>query len=325
MVIDCQTHVMCDEYIDTYSRNTQSPRMEKDASGKVITIVNDKPVLHTDLAQYDINKKISDMDKFGIDVSILSPNIPGPCMLAPELALKGARAINDYLAEVIHQHPGRFAGIASLPWQNPSEAIAEMDRAADSLGLCAVMLFSHINGQPVDAPQFDPIFANAEAKGLPVVIHPTFPTWGPAIRDYMMIPMIGFQLDSSIALLRLILGGVMERRPGLKLLMPHAGGVLPYMIGRIDYQTEVMGRKPENITQPPSLYLKRVFFDSCSLSAQTLKFACDFSGPDRVLMGTDHPWVDPMISIEIIKELAISDEYKSLILGGNAQGFFDLD
>ena len=322
MIIDCQTHVMPDTYVDIFARNTQSPRMEKDPSGAVITIVDDRPLLRSDLSSYDINKKIKDMDALGIDISILSPNIPGPCMLAPELARQGAQAINDFIGEVIQQYPDRFAGIACLPWQNPQEAIEEMNRAADSLGLRAVMLFSNIGGRPVDDPEFEPIFAHAESKGLPIVIHPTFPVWGDVMRDYMMIPMVGFQMDSSLALLRLILGGMLERHPDLNIVMPHAGGILPYMIGRIDYQTEVMGRKPEHIVQAPSVYLKRVFLDTCSPSAEALQYACNFAGPDHIVFGTDHPWVDPKIFFDIIGRLEISDDERSLIFSDNAKRLF---
>ena len=140
--------------------------------------------------------------------------------------------------------------------------------------------------------------------------------------DHMMIPMVGFQMDSSLALLRLILSGVMERHPHLDIVMPHAGGVLPYMIGRIDYQTEVMGRKPEHIVHAPSQYLKRVYLDTCSPSTQALQFACDFSGPQRIVFGTDHPWVDPKIFFEIIDRLEISDDERSQIYSDNAKTLF---
>ncbi|MFC1892198.1 amidohydrolase family protein, partial [Thermodesulfobacteriota bacterium] len=159
MIIDCQTHVMPDDYIDIFARNTESTRMKRDSSGKAAVIVNDRAVLQFDMSNYSINKKIKDMDKLGIDISVLSPNIPGPCMLSPELALEGAQALNNFTAEAILKHPDRFAGIACLPWQNPREAIEEMNRAADSLGLCAVMLFSNIGGCPVDALEFEPVLA----------------------------------------------------------------------------------------------------------------------------------------------------------------------
>lgn len=325
MKIDCQSHVMPDAYVDIFTKNTQSPKMIRKTEDSVVTLVDDRPVLTSSIKKYDIDTKLKNMDEVGIDVSILSPNIPGPCMLAPDLSLKGARIINNYIAEVITKYPDRFAGIACLPWQNTIEAIKEMDRARDDLGFCAVMLFSNIGGRPVDHIDFHPIFAHAEKKRLPIVIHPTFPKWGTEIKDYMMIPMMGFQVDSSFALLRLILSGILEKCPQLQILMPHAGGVLPFMIGRVDYQTEVMGRKPEQITKPPSEYLKQIYLDTCSPSVESLQYAFDFSGTDKLMLGTDHPWVDPRFIIDLVEKMNISDQEKFQIFSGNAGKLFGLD
>jgi len=277
MRIDCQTHVFPPAYIDILIQNPQTPRLEKDEKDLVV-MLGDRPTLRIKEGSFDLQHKLREMDRWGIDISILSPQIPGPCMLAPDLAVKGAQAMNDYIAEVMEKYPGRFAGLASLPWQDVDAAIREMDRAQDDLGFCSVMLFSHIGGRPVDDPVFEPAYAHAEKKGLPIVIHPTFPSWGAAIKDHMMIPMMGFQVDSSFALLRLILSGMLERHPGLQVLMPHLGGVLPYVIGRIDYQTEVMGRARDHIKKPPSAYLKEIYFDIVSPSSQALQYAYDFSG-----------------------------------------------
>lgn len=322
--IDCQTHVFPKAYIDLLFENPGQPTLKKTGTDLVL-IYGDRPTLRMTEESFDLERKLRDMDTVGIDISILSPNIPGPCMLPRQLALKGAQIINDYMAEVIQKYPGRFAGIASLPWQDVDAAMAEMDRAQDKLGLCAVMLFSHIGGRPVDDPAFEPIYAQAEAKGLPIVIHPTIPTWGEAIKDYMMVPMVGFQVDSSFALLRLILSGMLERHPRLQILMPHVGGVLPYMIGRIDYQTEAMGRARDHITKPPSLYLKSVYLDIVSPSSQALQFAYDFSGARRLLFGTDHPWVDPQIFVDLIEGMNISREEKEQIFYDNARVLFHLE
>ena len=246
-----------------------------------------------------------------------------PCMLAPDLAIKGAQAINDAIAEMIQQHPDRFAGLASLPWQDVDATIDEMDRA-HNLGFRGVILYSHIGGRPVDCPAFDPIYNHAQTKELPIVLHPTVPTWGEAIKDHSMIPMMGLQVDTSFALLRLILGGVLERHPRLKVVMPHVGGVLPYMMGRIEHQTEVMGRGREHIKQPPSTYMRGIYLDTVSPSAQALRYAYEFSGPEHLVFGTDHPWVDPQLFVTLVEEMDIPDSEKTQIFGGNAAELFGL-
>ena len=336
MRIDCQSHIFPRAYIDVLAQNPHPPQIE------LRSAVRDNPdrsevrhcdefvITYGDVQQfrlqeemYSPERKLQDMDRAGIDMALISTNIPGPCMLAPDLAIIGAQAINDAITEMMNQHPDRFAGFASLPWQDVDASIDEMNRV-HNLGFCGVMLYSHIGGRPVDDPAFDPIYSHAQAKELPIVLHPTVPTWGEAVKDYSMIPMMGLQIDTSFALLRLILGGVLERHPRLKVVMPHVGGVLPYMMGRIEHQTEVMGRGREHIKQAPSAYMRRIFLDIVSPSAQALRYAYEFSGPEHLVFGTDHPWVDPQLFVALVEEMDIPDSEKTQIFGGNAVELFGL-
>ena len=139
-----------------------------------------------------------------------------------------------------------------------------------------------------------------------------------------MIGMMGLQVDNSFALLRLILSGILERHPHLQLVMPHVGGILPYMSGRIDHQTEVLGRAREHIAQPPSAYLRRIYLDTVSPSVQSLQYAYEYSGADRLLFGTDHPWVDMPRFVRLIEEMPIPEADKARIFGKNAVKLFDL-
>ena len=330
MRIDCQSHIFPRAYIDILAQNPYSPQIElrsaaqgnSDRSGvqhgnKFLITYRDVQQFQLQEERYLPTRKLQDMDRAGIDMALISTNIPGPCMLAPDLAIKGAQAINDAIAEMMQQHPDRFAGLASLPWQAVDASIDEMERV-QNLGFCGVMLYSHIGGRSVDDPIFDPIYKHAQAMELPIVLHPTVPTWGEAIKDHSMIPMMGLQVDTSFALLRLILGGVLERYSRLKVVMPHVGGVLPYMMGRIEHQTEVMGRGREHIKQPPSAYMRRIYLDTVSPSPQALRYAYEFSGPEHLVFGTDHPWVDSQLFVTLVEEMDIPDSEKTQIFGGNA-------
>jgi len=323
MRIDCQSHVFPTEYAELLARNPRPPKAIPQDDGYVITYGEvQKFLLKTEV--YDIDRKIRDMDAAGVDVSILSVNMPGPERLVPELRITGAKVCNDFIAKAIQKYPDRFAGLACLPWQDVSAAIEEIDRAADDLNLCGIILYSHIEGEPVDAPLYDAVYQRAAAKEMPIVLHPTVPTWGEYIKDYSMIPMAGLMVDHSFAMLRLILGGVLERHPNLQVVQPHAGGVLPYLWGRIRNQTEVMGRGVENITQPPSVYYQRVYLDMVSPSPLAMRFAYDFAGPDQLLFGSDHPWVDINTFIKLIEEMDIPEEDKDKIFGLNAQKLFKI-
>lgn len=322
MRIDCQSHIFPKTYIEILAQNPHPPQVIRSGSEAIVTY-GDVQTFRLQDEAYDPKRKLKHMDAAGVDMALLSTNIPPPCMLSPELGNTGAQAINNTIAELVDTHPHRFAGLACLPWQNPDEAISEIDRVK-ALGFRGIMLYSHIGGKPVDAPQFEPVYAHAGTLQMPIVMHPTVPTWGEAIKDYWMIGMMGLQVDNSFAMLRLILSGILERHPNLQIVMPHVGGILPYMSGRLDHQTEVLGRARENITQPPSAYLRHIFLDTVSPSLQALDFAYQFVGEHRLLFGTDHPWVDMPRFVGLIEDMDISDTARARIFGENAAKLFDL-
>lgn len=321
-IIDCQSHIFPRAYTDILAQNPHPPQVIRSGSEALVTYSDVQQFRLQDEA-YAPARKLADMDAAGVDMALLSTNIPPPCMLAPELGLKGAQAINNAIAELVDAHPNRFAGLACLPWQNPEEAIAEMERAK-TMGFRGIMLYSHIGGKPVDDARFAAVYAHAEAMQMPIVMHPTVPTWGEAIKEHWMIGMMGLQVDCSFAMLRLILSGMLEQHPNLQVVMPHVGGILPYMSGRIEHQTEVLGRAREHITQPPSAYLRRIYLDTVSPSEQALHYAYQFSGARRLLFGTDHPWVDMPRFVQLIQEMDIPEADKARIFGGNAQDLFGL-
>lgn len=269
-----------------------------------------------------VENKLRAMDAAQIDVSVIIVNIPIPDLLDAELALEGSRVCNDYLAKLSTLNPDRFVGLASLPLNDVPAAIAELDRAIDELDLRGVFLSSHINGRPLDAPEFEPFYAHAAQRKVPLVLHPTVPTWGQAIKDHSMIPMMGFMVDTSIAMLRLILAGVLERYPTLQVVHPHAGGVLPYLMGRVEEQTEVKRRGRDHITQAPGRYYEQVYLDLVSPSQLALEYAYKFAGADRLLFGSDHPWVAIKTIEDYVATIECSENEKKLIMGGNAQELF---
>jgi len=315
--------VFPEAYADILKRNPQSPQATGDDGTYVVTY-GDVQKFTLRLDRYAPERKIRDMDSAGIDVSVLSVNMPGPERLAPALAVEGARVCNNYLAEVCSRYPGRFVGLASLPLQDIPAAILELDRAIDELDLRGLVLFSHINGRPVDAPEFEPFYAHAETRGVPLILHPTVPTWGETIKDYSMIPMLGLMVDTSIAMLRLILGGVLERHPRLQIVHPHAGGVLPYLMGRVEEQTQVKGRGREHISKSPAEYYRHVYLDLVSPSKLAIRYAYDFAGPDRLLFASDHPWVGIDTMLNLVKQLDVPESDLAKILGLNASTLFNI-
>ena len=324
MRIDCQTHVFPAEYAEVLVRNPHPPQAIVQGDEYLITY-GEVQSFRLKSDAYSIERKLRDMDAAGIDVSVLSVNMPGPELLVPEVGIAGARACNDFLAEVTHKHRDRFVGLACLPWQDVPAALKEIDRAINELGLRGVMLYSHIGDGPVDGPAYDPIYARAEELGVPVVLHPCVPGWAEEIKDYSMITMVGLMVDHSFAMMRLILGGILERHPRLKVVQPHCGGILPYLWGRIRHQTEVMGRGMEHIPQPPGAYYhQQVYLDTVSPSPLALRYAYDFAGADRLLFGSDHPWVDISSLVQLVEGMDIPEEDRAKIFASNAQTLFQI-
>ena len=324
MRIDCQSHVFPAEYAEIIARNPEWPTAIRRDDGYLVTYGEvQKFMLKPEI--YDIGRKIRDMERTNVDVSVLSVNMPGPEQLEPALGVMGARVCNDYLAQLTDTYPDRFVGLACLPWQDVPAALAELDRAVVSLGLRGVMLYSHIGREAVDHPMFEPLYQRLAQLEVPVVLHPAVAPWAEELKSHSMVPMIGLMCDQSFAMLRLILGGVLERHPDLKIVQPHAGGILPYLWGRIENQTEVMGRGRGHITQPPRAYYRRVYLDMVSPSPLALRYAYDFAGPDRLLFGSDHPWVDVSIFARLIEEMDIPSHHREMIFGSNAKKLFGID
>lgn len=322
LIIDCQSHIFPEPYREILLKTKSGIKALYRENNLCVTFENSSLLL--DFNRFDLKKKIYDMDKNEIDVSVISCNIPGPELLEEEMGIKSAKLINDYIAEVCEKYRGRIYGIASLPMQNVNEAIAEIKRAVNHLKLVGVIIYSNIRGKPIDASEFEPIYELLEKLDIPIVIHPTFPSWSEVIKDYSMVPMLGFILDHSIAMLRLILSGILERYPDLKILHPHCGGILPYIMPRIIEQTEVKRRGRENISKSPDYYYKRVYLDIVSPSAEVINFVKEIWGSKKLLFGSDHPWHDHAVILSKLSNLYISREEKENILGLNAIRLFKL-
>jgi predicted TIM-barrel fold metal-dependent hydrolase len=322
--VDCQTHVFPRAYAELLLRNTTEVRTIRRGDAYVVSY-GDLQTFTLSLEPYDPRAKIRDMDAAGIDVSVLTVNIPGPELLTSELGIEGARICNDYLAELCATFPGRFVGLATLPLQDKPAAMAEYDRAIRGLGLRGIFLFSHIAGKPLDDPAFEPLYQRAEQDRVPLVLHPTVPIWGEVVKDYSMIPMFGLMVDTSIAMLRLILSGTLERHPDLLIVHPHCGGVLPYLMPRVEEQTEVKRRGREHIRKPPGEYYRNVYLDIVSPSTLAMDFAYKTSSPDRLLFGSDHPWVRIEAILAHFRQLPIPEADQRKILGENACRLFKIE
>lgn len=174
--IDVHNHLYPKEWMSYLEKRTESPRMERAGTTSWIFRSENAPVAHISRAgHYDPEARIDEMDKYGIDVQILSLTTPSVELVPANEGVTWARKINDYLASVCQKYPNRFYAYATLPYQNMDEAVKELERAHKNLGVKGIIMFSNINGRSIASPEFHPIYAKAEEYELPILIHPGLP------------------------------------------------------------------------------------------------------------------------------------------------------
>jgi aminocarboxymuconate-semialdehyde decarboxylase len=301
--------------------------MEKELATRFISQVS-REVNHGQFAALapklsDLETRIRDMDCMGIDIQTIAPPPFHYFYWAePDAALSLARQVNDSIAAMCARRPSRFLGLGTVPLQNGKMAAAELTRCVEQLGLRGVEIGSNVNGKNLTDPglELDVFFAKAEALGAVVLMHPLGFTHGEQLSENYFINVLGVPIDSTIAVAHLIFEGIFERYPGLKLVVAHAGGYLPHYHGRMDHAYEVRPECRKKISQPPSSYLGKVFFDTLAFDARTLRHMIDLWGSKQILLGTDYPYDmgddDPLGLIGQINGLR--DEDRSNIIGGNA-------
>ena len=319
--IDCQSHLFSEEFLRFLEKRKTSPYVSRKDGDRYIVVGDWHRKLmpkHT-----SVEAKLADMDKAGIAMAALSINDPGPELFgadAPAMAVM----LNDFIAENVRTHPKRFFGMATLPFSSAAAMEKELDRCATKLGMKGILLYSNLDGHFPDEPQFRSMFVEAERRGIPIFLHPAMPTTYEATKGYNMAAGLGLMFDTTIALCRLILSGVLEQHPKLKLVCPHVGGALPFLIGRIDHQTMVLKRGAENIRRAPSEYLKQVWLDTVSPNPLAIKYGLEFSSTAKMLYSSDHPWVDPQLIISGVQSLKLSPADEQQIYSSNARKLFGL-
>lgn len=236
----------------------------------------------------DLEGHLARMDAQGITTRLLSVPPPGVAGLSRADSIAVARDANDELATLPGSSHGRLRGLAVLPLQHPDAAAEELHRAAD-LGLAGAQMLSNAEGRPLDGPDYHPLFAAAAERDVTLVIHPTLPIDRAAVDAPGLTTTLGFLFDTTACVARLIVSGIYDRHPELKLLLPHVGSTLPLLMGRFDYEFDLMGI---NLPFPgtPSEHLRRLYVDCVCESPGALRLAVETFGADHIMFGSDEPF-----------------------------------
>lgn len=325
MNIDFHNHFYPDAYIQELKREKGYASVSTDDHGRLlIHYTGDYNVVVG--PHIDIEHRLRDMDRNDIDMQVLTLTTPGVEREVPERGVRLAKLTNDGFAEIIEKHPDRFTALATLPLQDPEAAVEELERSVTELGLKGAMLLSNVNGKPLDDVEFLPVYEKAVKLDVPMYIHPTSPINDKGMEDLRLVPMIGFGIDTSLSVIRLVLSGVMKKLPKFKLVASHVGGIFPFLRGRIETCFNAYPECKVHIQESPSIFLKRVWMDSIIYDNDVLMSALAFSGIEKMMLGTDHPHQigDIQHAVKRIKDLDIPEDDKELILGGNAEKLLKL-
>jgi predicted TIM-barrel fold metal-dependent hydrolase len=320
LCIDCQSHLFCPEMVSMMEDRSEDPVVYRKGSDRYVRMGDwHRRILPNHM---DVAAKLAAMDAAGIAQTALSINDPGPEWFGKD-GPAVARLANDFVAEVVKQHPKRFFGLCVLPLQDMAASRAELDRCADRLAMKGILLYTNLAGKFPDEPEFRPLFRWAVERDLPVLLHPAKPMTTDVVKGYEMTSSLGNMFDNTIALTRIIMAGILDELPKLKLVCPHLGGTLPYIIGRLDHQTQVLKRGPK-LRRKPSEYVKSIYLDIVSPLPLAMRFGYDFMGSERLLFASDHPWVDPQLILDGLRSLKLPAADEEKILAGNAQRLFKL-
>jgi len=266
----------------------------------------------------DVGARLADLDAMGVDVQVVGPMPMHHYWADPDLALGLARTTNEAVAAHCAEAPDRLYGLGTIPLQHPDLAVALLDRAVTEHGLYGVSVSTTVDGRELADPVHDPVWHKAEELGAVVFVHPWGCSLGARLATHYLGNTVGQPVETAVALSRLIFTGVLDRFPRLKLVAAHGGGYLPTYIGRSDHAWRVR-RDARGCAEPPSAYLRRMWFDALVYTPRALRHLVEEVGADRVVLGTDHPFDmgvdDP---VDRLDAAGLSPTDQAAVAGGNA-------
>ena len=274
--------------------------------------------------------RIAKMDADGIDLAVLSITSPGVQVFDAALARGLATDANDHLIEAIRNHPTRFAGLAAVAPQSPDAAARELERTK-AAGLKGFLINSNTHGEYLDAPKFAPIFEAAQALDMPLYLHPREPgpdSVGPYLDYGLYFAGWGFAAETALHAMRLIMSGLFDRYPKVRVVLGHMGEGLPFWLDRIDnrYKVQLLAGVNKPLKRLPSDYVRQNFDITTSgmMSGPPLRLAIDTLGIDKIQFAGDYPYEDVHAGVAFLESAKITPDERRAIFETNAVRYWKL-
>lgn len=327
--VDLHTHILPEELPDFASRYGYGGfvRLEKKGSRGLMT-VDGKPFREISSQCWDPDRRLKDCDRDKVDLQVLSTV---PVMFGygakPAHALDYSRFLNDHLAGVVAQRPGRFAGLGTIPLQVPKLAARELERCVKKLGLRGAQIGSHVGEWNLEAPELFEVFEAAQELGASLFVHPWDMLGQERTKKYWLAWLVGMPAETAVAVCSMIFGGVLERLPKLKVCFAHGGGSFPGTLGRIEHGFKA---RPDlcavDNSKSPRAYLGRFYVDSLVHDAAALRSLIVLFGEDRIALGSDYPFpLGEDRPGRLIESMKLSAQVKARLLSGTALEFLGLE
>jgi len=321
--IDLHGHVFvprAEERVAKHPKLAAMRETERKAMGEKSFTYNLKQMAAVVPKLTDINTRIQDMDRLGIDLQVISPSPTQYHYWADQnIAADIVRDQNEYIAGICVSHSDRFVGLGAVALQHPDLAVKQLVQCMKNYRLKGVEISTVIQDAELSDPRFETFWRSAEEMGAVIFIHPMGSTLGERIAPYYLANIIGQPIETTIALSHIIFSGILDRYPQLRICAAHGGGYLPTYIGRSDHGYDV---RPESkgMKHPPSEYLKKIFFDTVVFRADILARIIAIAGIEQVVFGTDYPFDMGDYDIEpLLKGLPkLDNKGRNAIRSGNA-------
>jgi len=324
-VIDIHTHMVSNAWLDLLIERSDTFLVRDVPGGARVIQRGGAPFMTLTPGMFDYEARIAAMDEARVDVAVVSLTCPNAYWGDAATSLEAARLVNDDMADQQAAHPDRIRWMCSLPWQYADLAVAELGRAL-AAGAVGVIVLANIDGASLTDERFSPIWEAIDRQGLPVFVHPSTPPGvdGLDMSKYHLVYSVGFTFDTTLALSRMILDGFFDRYRDLRIIGGHAGGYLPFLIGRLDSSFRYFETARVSIQDLPSTYLDRIHVDSIVYTPEALKYTVEVFGPDNILYGSDYPHKNGKMTeiLDIVDRLGETE--RARIVSKNAERLFRL-